>query len=96
MSFSAWGRPIPAEHPPTENFHEVKFLMAEFLGRSGSLRSEPVTIVPEMYSKLNSFLMGAQAVAGDEYKKDIEAFQLWIEENCANGFEFWIGDEGDN
>lgn len=96
MSFSAYGRPLPAERPPVENFHAVKHLVAEFFGRSGSLRCEPITVTPEVYPALDQFLKGAHAVAGKEYKQDIEAFQYWIREYCDNGFEFWIGEEDDN
>lgn len=95
MSFSMYARPLPEEPPPTSNFHAVKHVVAEFLGRSGSLRCDPIDIMPPMFGALLNFLKGAHAVAGQEYKADIKEFMDFIEAT-PQGFTLWIGDEDDH
>jgi hypothetical protein len=94
MSFSMYARLLPEEQPLPTNFHAVKHVVAEFLGRSGSLRSEPIDIVPPMYGALLNFLRGAHAVAGKEYKAEIKEFMDFIEAT-PQGFALWIGEEDD-
>lgn len=94
MSFSLYVRPLPEEPPPTYNFHAVKHVVAEFLGRSGSLRHEALDITPQMYGALLNFLKGAHAVVGKEYKTDIKEFMDFIKAT-PQGFTLWIGDEDD-